>query len=180
MRPLLALCLLVLCAPLAGCMRSLDERDVREFIDTADQAARKRFAPEICELRGERFKLRTKFHATKSRIPPSQMEIDRRMFCIEAGKFARIRQYRLERQSLAIEISSDRKSARVVAQYVETLPFYDDLIPVTPDDFREFQVLDVRDESIVGIESGDIVFLSTDSEIRQALIPKSSVKIPYD
>ena len=44
-------------AGLSGCKRSLDEADVREFVDHADDAARKRYAPEICELRGEHFTL---------------------------------------------------------------------------------------------------------------------------
>jgi hypothetical protein len=41
--------LLALLAPLAGCKRSLDQRDVLAFIDKADTTARKRFAPEIYE-----------------------------------------------------------------------------------------------------------------------------------
>ena len=181
MRPLLLLTLLVACAPLAACKRSLDKQDVREFIDTADDAARKRFAPEICELRGKDFKLHQKFQAARSRLEPAELDIERKMFCIEAGKFSRLRQYRLERKSIDIEIASDRKTARVTAQYLETLPYYEpDMIPATPDDFREFQVLDTRDESVVGIESGSLVFLRTDSYIRQTLIPKDSVTIPYD
>jgi hypothetical protein len=31
----------------------------------------------------------------------------------------------------------------------------------------------------VGFESGDIVFLSTDADIHQSLVPKSSLRIPY-
>ena len=42
MRTALALTLLVLCTSLAGCGK-LDERQVREFVDQADDAARKRF-----------------------------------------------------------------------------------------------------------------------------------------
>jgi hypothetical protein len=173
-------CLLAACALLTGCTRTLDEDNVREFIDVADDAARKRFAPQICELRGKDFTLRTKFHGAHSRGQPGEMAIDRRLYCVEAGKFSRIRQYRLERKSLDIDLADDRKTARVTAEYVETLPDYDGLVPATPDDFREFQVLDVRDESVVGIEAGDLVFLSTRSEIHQSLVPKSSLKIPYD
>ncbi len=175
------LCLLALCAPLAGCVRNLDERDVREFVDAADQAARRRFAPGICELRGKGFTLHTKFQAAKSHAPPGQMQIDRHMFCVEAGRFSRVRQYKLERRSLDIRLGPDRKTARVIADYVETRPYYEEgIIPATPDDFYQFQVLEVRDESIVGIEGGDVVFLSTDSEIHQSLVPKSSVDLPYD
>ena len=52
--------------------------------------------------------------------------------------------------------------------------------PVTPDDFTQFQVVESRDESVVGIEDGDLVFLSTEADAHQALILKDSVVIPYD
>ena len=51
-------------------------------------------------------------------------------------------------------------------------------MPATPDDFREFQVLETRDESVVGIEGGDLVFLRTDSDTTQSLIDKNSIRIP--
>jgi len=54
------------------------------------------------------------------------------------------------------------------------------MMPATPDDFRQFQVVESRDESVVGIEDGDIVFLSTESDSHQSLISKGSVEIPYD
>ena len=60
------------------------------------------------------------------------------------------------------------------------MPYYEpDVMPVTPDDFREFQILETRDESVVGIEGGDIVFLSTDADIHQSLVPKGSLQIPF-
>ena len=103
------------------------------------------------------------------------------MFCVEAGKFSRLRQYKLERRSLNVDLAADRKTARVSAVYTETLPYYDpDRRPATPDDFYEWQVLDVRDESVIGIEGGDIVFLSTDSEARQKLVRKDEIQLPYD
>jgi hypothetical protein len=179
MRHHLSITLLVLCAPLAGCGK-LDERHVREFADRADEASRQRFAPEICALRGATFQLHQDFHAADPRMPPAELELDRKMFCFEAGKFARIRQYRLERKSLEVDLAPDRKTARVTAEYVETLPYYEpDVMPATPDDFREFQILESRDESVVGIEGGDIVFLRTDADIHQTLVPKGSLRIPY-
>jgi hypothetical protein len=182
MRPTFILAiLLALCAPLTGCKRSLDEADVREFIDLADNAARKRYAPEICELRGENFKLHLVFQGHEERIEPTELEIDRKLYCKKLSSFARIRQYLLERKSLEIEVAADRKTARVVADYVETLPYYEEgMMPATPDDFREYQVLETRDESVVGIEGGDLVFLSTDSDTSQSLIEKSSLRLPYD
>ena len=48
----LLLVAVTLAVSLVGCgRRSLDEAAVLEFIDAADVAARKRYAPDICELR---------------------------------------------------------------------------------------------------------------------------------
>jgi hypothetical protein len=181
MRIILFLATLLALLPLTACQRSLDERDVREFIDKADNAARKRFAPEICELRGEKFELHLTFQGYEPRIEPTELTMDRNLFCKEAGKFSRIRQYQLERTSIDIDVANDGKTAHVTSQYVETLPYYEpDIMPVTPDDFRQFQVVETTDESVVGIESGDLVFLRTDSNSSQSLIEKGSVSIPYD
>jgi hypothetical protein len=172
-----ALILLALCAPLTGCTRSLSERDVREFIDKADDAARKRYAPEICELRGENFKMKLKFQGDNRRIAPSEMEIGRSLYCRNAGSFARLRQYELERRSIEIELAADRKTATVDAQYVEKMPFYDPdrSPPASPFDYREVQILTSHDRSIVGIEGGDIVFLSTEAETEQELVDKKAI-----
>jgi hypothetical protein len=167
-------------AALGGCGK-LDAVSAREFVDAADDAARKRFAPEICELRGKNFKLRQKFQSADARMPPTEIELDRKLFCVEAGKFSRLRQYKLERHSLDVDLAADRKTARVSAVYTETLPYYEpDTRPATPDDFQEWQIVDVRDESVIGIEDGDIVFLSTESEATQKLVRKGDVQLPYD
>jgi hypothetical protein len=80
---------------------------------------------------------------------------------------------------MSIELAKDRRTAKVTAEYVETMPYYEpDRIPVTPDDFRQFQVVETLDESRVGIEDGELVFLGTDSEAHQSLVPKKSVDIP--
>ena len=173
--------LLASCAPLAGCKRSLDEAEVREFVDVADNAARKRYAPEICELRGKAFTLHQVFQSHESQIEPTELEIDRKLYCKKLSSFSRVRQYLLERKSIDIDVANDGKTARVIADYVETLPYYEEYaMPATPDDFREFQVLETRDESVIGIESGDLVFLRTDSNTSQSLIAKGSIRIPYD
>ncbi len=178
---ILTIALLALCAPLSGCKRSLDEGDVREFITIADDTARKRFAPEICELRGKNFKLRVTFQGHIARLTPTELEMDRKLFCKQAGIFARLRQYRLERKSIAVDVAPDRKTARVTSDYVETMPYYDpDAMPSTPDDFREFQIVETRDESVVGIEDGDLVFLSSDSDSSQTLVAKGDFNLPYD
>ena len=175
---ILAAILLALCGPLAGCKRSLHTRDVIEFVDKADNAARKRFAPEICGLRGENFTLSVNFQGHEARYPPSKFEMNRKLFCKEAGKFSRLRQYKLERKSMDIDLADDRKTATVKTEYVETMPYYEpDIMPLTPDDFREWQILETRDESVVGIES---VFLSTKSDSVQTLTAKGEISLPYD
>jgi len=179
MRNSFSLVLLVLCTSLAGCGK-LSEKDVRHFVDQADDAARKRFAPEICALRGKDFKMHQRFQTADERMAPAELDLGRQMFCVEAGKFSRLRQYQLERKSLEVDLAPDRKTARITAEYVETLPYFEpDTMPVSPDDFREFQVLEVRDESVVGREGGDIVFLSMDADIHQKLVPRDSLDIPF-
>ena len=177
----LLLMLLGSLATLSGCNRSLDRIEVGEFIDRADDAARKRYAPAICELRGENFTMKRRFQALDA-AQPEEIKIGRKLFCREAGSFARIRQYKLERKSLDIELARDRKTATVIAEYVETLPYYEPgMMPATPDDFRDFQIIETRDKSVVGIESGNPVFLSADAESRQTeLVPKSQLVLPYD
>jgi tricorn protease-like protein len=161
--------LLALCASLAGCTRSLDGGDVQEFIDKADNAARKRFAPEICALRGKDFKLHLKFQGYHERAEATELDINRKLFCRQAGSFSLLRQYRLERKSMKIDLAADHKTARVTSDYVETMPYYEpDTMPKTPD------------VSVIGIEGGDVVFLSTDSDSIQSLISKSEVSLPYD
>jgi hypothetical protein len=178
---LLLATLLALCAPLTACKRRLDETDVRAFVDKADAAARKRYAPEICELRGETFTQHLVFQGHESGIEPTDLTIDRKLYCKEAGKFSRLRQYKLERNSMDVKVANDGKTAVVTSEYVETLPYYEpDMMPATPDDFREWQIVETVDESVVGIEGGDLVFLSSDSESSQSLIDKSSLELPYN
>jgi hypothetical protein len=178
---LLLATLLALCVPLTACKRSLDETDVRAFIDKADAAKRKRYAPEICELHAENFTQHVVFQGHEERYEPTDLTIDRKLFCKELGKFARLRQYKLERNSTDIKVANDGKTATVTSELVETLPYYEpDIPPVTPDDFREWQIVETTDESVVGIESGDLVFLSSDSQSSQSLIEKGTLSLPYD
>ena len=177
---LLALVLLALCSPLTGCKRSLSTRDVNEFIDKSDNATRKRYAPEICELRGEKFTQTINFQGYLKNYAPTKIELNRKLFCQELTKLARIRAYKLERKSIDIDLAPDRKTAVVKAEYEETRPYYDpESTPVTPDDFRDWQVIQSREESVVGIEGGDIVFLSTTSDADQTLVPTKDLAIPF-
>jgi hypothetical protein len=168
------------CILAAGCSGEVNRQQVHEFVDGADQAARKRFAPAICELRGKTYTLQLTFHAQDS-DEPANMEIGRKLYCQQAGSFSQLRQYQLERKSMEITLASDRKTAKVVAEYVETRPFYEpNSVPATLDDFRHFEVVESVDESVVGIEDGELVFLSTRAEAWQTLVPKGSLDIPYD
>jgi hypothetical protein len=179
---LIAASLSAMAASLAGCTRSLDTHAVRQFIDKADDAARKRYAPEICELRGENFVLKLKYQSIDADAEPAESQMSRKLYCREAGKFSRLRQYRLERTSLDITVAADRKTATAVARYVETMPYYEpNYMPATLDDFREFVVIESRDESVVGIEGGDLKFLAADVHaIETELLPKRDVTIPYE
>jgi hypothetical protein len=127
---------------LAACSRELDRVQVAEFIDRADQAARKRYAPDICALRGKDFESHLVFHAHDA-DEPTELDMTRKLFCREAGSFSHLRQYQLERKSMSIQLARDRKTAIVTAEYLETLPFYEpDRRAVTPDDFMDFQVVE--------------------------------------
>jgi len=56
--------------------------------------------------------------------------------------FSRLRQYKLERNSIQVDLADDRKSAIVKSEYVETLPYYEpDMRPATPDDFNKWQIV---------------------------------------
>jgi hypothetical protein len=172
--------LLALCASFCGCSREVTRQQVAEFIDQADDAARKRFAPEICELRGKNFTMHLVFHAEDAR-EPAEMDITRKLYCQQAGSHSLLRQYQLERKSIDIDVATDRRTATVTAEYVETLPYYEpDMRPATPDDFRYFQVIESHDESVVGLEDGDVRFLSTRAEAHQTLVKKGELHLPYN
>ena len=173
--------LLALASVLAGCAKSLDDQSVREFIDVADEAARKRYAPEICELRAKGFTQELSYLALNSR-EPAESKIGRALWCREAGEFARLYQYQLERTSLDIEVAGDRKSAKVVAGYKEIYPHYEaGAMYATPDSFQEFLVVESRDESTVGFEDGDLVFLEARVDARETeTIPKGQFNLPYN
>ena len=179
--PILAAILLAVCTLLTGCKRSLHTQDVIEFVDKADDATRKRFAPAICGLRGEHFTLSVNFQGYQEQLPPSKIEMNRKLFCSEAGKFSRLRQYKLERKSMHVDLAADRKTAVVKSEYVETLPYYEPgAMPRNPDDFYEWQIVESRDESVVGIEGGDVVFLSTRADSAQKLAARKDIVLPFD
>jgi hypothetical protein len=172
--------LLVTCAQICGCSHEVNRKQVAEFIDRADDAARKRFAPEICALRAKDFTMHVTFYGAEGR-EPSKLDMSRKLYCQQAGSFSQLRQYKLERKSIDIDIATDRRTATVTAQYVETMPYYEpDVRPATPDDFRAFQVVESRDESVIGLESGDVKFMSARVEAHQSLVSKSAINLPYD
>ncbi len=98
-----------------------------------------------------------------------------------SGSFAKLRQYRLERRSIVIDVAEDAKTAKVVAEYIETRPYYENEMPATLDDFRNFVIVESHDESVVGIEDGDLVFLSAKIDAEETeLIPKNKLDLPFD
>ncbi len=54
------------------------------------------------------------------------------------------------------------------------------MVPRTPYDDFEWQIVEVADESVVGLEDGDLVFLSTRSDASQTLVPKNQITLPWD
>jgi hypothetical protein len=165
----------------SGCgPRELTRENVTAFIDQADDAARKRFAPDICALRGENFKLTMTFWAANVEEPTTS-EVSRKLYCAQAGQFAKLRQYVLDREALDIEIAAHGQTASVRASYIEKLPFYpEDSMPATPDDYQEVQILESTSTSTIAIENGAIVFWDTAAEIEQSLVPKHTMKLPYN
>ena len=175
----LAATLLAIAAALAGCKDSLDEKSVHAFVDAADEAARKRYAPEICKLRAEGFTQELRYHAMHSR-EPAESTVGRKLWCREAARISMLYQYQLERTSLEIDVAADHQTAKVIAGYKQTMPYYGDGIGATPDNFQDFIVIESRDESVVGFEDGDLVFLNARVEARETeLIPKTQLNLPY-
>lgn len=180
--PGLILLATALTVPLAGCgRRSLDEAAVLEFIDTADAAARKRFAPDICELRAESFELTQRINYVDDAFPPAESLLGKKLFCREAGKFATLRQYSLVRDSIEIEVAGDGQTATVTATYTEKMPFYEEGIPPGAglDMFTDMQVGESESVSEIGIEDGELRFLSTEVDTTVELVPKSEEPLPY-
>ena len=170
---------------LAGCgRRSLDEASVTAFIDTADAAMRARRAPDICELHAENFVLTRSYRIVEpdwGMVEPEEATLGKTLYCRSLGQFARLRQYSRERVELEIDVASDGKTADVYARYVEKMPFYEEGFPLgSPDAFTEMQVMDTDAASVVGIEDGEIRFISTELEIEATLVPKSEEPLPYD
>ena len=112
--PSFTLILLAACAALGGCSHEVNRKQVAEFIDRADDAARKRYAPEICKLRGKNFTMHVTFHGAEGR-EPSELDMTRNLYCQQAGSFSRLRQYKLERKSMDIDIATDRRTATVTS-----------------------------------------------------------------
>lgn len=180
-----AVVLLAAAALLGGCGRSsLDEAAVRGFIDGADAAMQARRAPDICELHADNFVLTRSYLIVEpdwGMAEPEQATLGKALYCRSLGQFARIRQYSRERVELEIDIASDGQTADVRARYVEKMPFYEEGIPLgSLDAFTQMQVMDTDANSVVGIEDGEIRFISTELDIEATLVPKAQEPLPYD
>jgi hypothetical protein len=61
------------------------------------------------------------------------------------------------------------------------MPYYEPgSMPATLDSYFHWQVVETADESVVGIEDGDLKFLSTRSESSQTLVPKGEISLPWN
>jgi hypothetical protein len=172
--------LLTWAAALAGCgSPTLQSGQVRAFMDTADAAERKRYAPDVCALQGQDFHEHLIFHGAETSTA-TEMTLDRKMYCAQEGRFSRIRQYQLVRRSLDIKLADDLRSAGVDAQYSEEMPYYEYPGP-SPDFYQRLQIIDTHAHYLVGSEHGRLVFLSAELEATQRLVPRNSVPaLPYD
>lgn len=182
MRVPMVLATLLTSISLTGCFRmSLDRQDVEGFLDRADELRRKRFAPQVCELYAERFTQQQTFTPAPE-VGQSAIEtlLDRKTWCATLGRLAKLNQYVLERDSVDIVVAPDGRTAQVEVRYVEKLPYYFDEWPASLDNYQYVQVLEHVDRSTLGIESGEIVYFTTDAEIRQTLVKKSKLPLPYD
>jgi hypothetical protein len=179
------LLLLVAAALLGGCGRSrLDEAAVAGFVDASDSAMRARRAPEICELHAEDFVLTRRYlivEPDRGMAEPEEATLGKRLFCRSLASFSRIRQYSRERAELEIDIAADGQTADVYARYVDTMPFYEEgALPNMLDAFTEMQIMEIEANSVVGLEDGEIRWLSSEQDIEATLVPKAEAPLPYD
>ena len=182
MKPLLlALTLLTALSSAACGTRSLDTESVRKFVDAADDAARRRYAPHICAARGTNFKFHQSFELDQTGAERRDVSMGKALFCKQAASFSKLNQYVLERGPLTVTLSADHRTATVEADYVEKMPFYEDGgMPLqSPDIYDQVQVAETHDKSVVGIEDGKLVFLSTESKVKARLMPRHDMPLPY-
>lgn len=172
--------LLIWAGALAGCgSPTLQSRQVQAFIDADDAAERKRYAPDVCALQGQDFHEHVIFHGAETSTP-SELTLDRKLFCAQEAKFSQVRQYQLIRHSLEIQLAADLRTADVDAQYTEEMPYYE-YKQFGPDFYQRLQFIDSHTHYVVGREHGKLVFLSAEIESTQRLVPRNSVPaLPYD
>ena len=116
--------------------------------------------------------------ATSRGYPPSNIEMDRKLFCKEAGRFSRLRQYRLERKSIDIELRKDRRTADGQGGIRRNNAVL--RAGHHAGDARRFpRVADRRNATSrsSASKSGDLVFLSTEERI---ILVSRTLDIRYD
>lgn len=145
----------------------LTEASVREFIDKADEAARKRWPDEICALRSKDFVLISHVEDKDGGFIRPSKKINKREFCKAIRTLPMLHNYRLTRESLAIQLSLDGQSAEVKAHYSERTPDYEGALPVeigkAPDNYDIVQEVESDDVSVVVLEDGKLRIKSTES-----------------
>jgi hypothetical protein len=172
--------LLAWAGALAGCgSPTLQTHQVQAFIDAADAAERRRYAPDVCALQGQDFHEHVIFHGAET-SGPTEVTLDRKLFCAQEGRFSHLRQYQLVRHSVDIQLADDLRTAGVDAQYTEEMPYYEYRVP-SLDYYQRLQIIDSHTHYVVGREHGRLVFLAAEIESTQRLVPRNSVPaLPYD
>ncbi len=164
--------------------RSLSDEKVQEFLRAADDAARSQFAPNICKLRATNFEWTQRMRYDGNAVYPNtstpEVHMSKKLFCAQAASMAKRRQYVLERSDVSVSLASDARTAIVDSRSLEKSPYYEDGIPAgSPDIYNDVQIVASKDHSIVGIDGGEIVFLSTELNSTVRLVPKQDEPLPY-
>jgi hypothetical protein len=185
---------------LMACAGKLDEKRVREFVDSADQAFLKGNATRVCAMRAENFRLEaTSFELAKGKTVRSLAEaesveadspsapaspgkaevLDLQKFCfmaLESKNF--YKRATLERGDLNIQVDPSGRRATVRAHYTVKEPVYEYGESTLHDNDRvEHQVAtrqtESDDESVIVMgPDGDPLFESTRSSSKSFLIAR--------
>lgn len=186
---------------LTACSKKLDEQQVRDFIDAADQAFLKGSATQMCALRSKDFRLEaTSFELAKGKTAESLEDaeaieaesaasggrgagstevLDLEKFCFMAIEAKNLyKRVNMQRGELHIDIDASGQKAAVRAHYSVTEPVYAYQESALHDNDRVEQQVASRqtesdDESVVVIgPDGDLLFESTRSVSKSFLVAK--------
>jgi protein involved in ribonucleotide reduction len=188
-------------ALLSGCGGKMTERDVREFVDSADHAFSAGRVSDICKMRSDDFQLTsTTFklaqghivsglaeaeaiederHESGERLKSETASMNAKEYCRMALMEHRFyKRTTLERTELKIQLDPGGKRAVVNAHYIVKQPVYDyDGSPLSNSDRVERQVATLQtesdEESVVTTDThGDLVFSATKAVSKSFQVPQ--------